>query len=235
MSATRLLLKQPTGWFAAGREVADALELLSDGAFKLYMHLCLEADRHTGRVRIDSTALTRVLRKDVASIETGLDELQHHGVCERKADQVEICDRFWPYQKQVMLAAGSPEVAFLRQAQVAFLAPACVRSTFTAADEKLARNLGRSGVTLEQLHRAIWLGCARKYVALLNGRSQRSITSLAYFASLIEEVSQPQIPSSYWEHVRRRMEELEKRWVQAANSVAATNAGSTEASSPEML
>ena len=148
---------------------------------------------------------------------------------------MEICDRFWPYQRQVSLTAGLPEVEFLRQARVAFLAPACVRSTFTAADEKLARNLGRSGVTLEQLRRAIWLGCARKYMTLLNGQSQLPITSLAYFASLIEEVRQPQIPASYWDHVRRKMKEMEKRWLQMANSVAAKNAGSAEASSPEML
>lgn len=235
MSTARLILKQPTGWFAAGREVAQALGLLSDGAFQLYMHLCLEADRHTGRVRIESAALTRILRKDAASIEAGLDELQHQGVCERQADRVEICDRFWPYQKQIALAAGPPEVEFLRQARAAFLAPACVRSTFTVADEKLAHNLGRNGVTLEQLRRAIWLGCARKYVTLLNGQSQVPITSLAYFASLIKEVSQPHIPASYWDHIRRRMEEMEKRWLQMANSVAATNAGSAEASSPEML
>ena len=46
MSAARLILKQPTGWFAAGREVVQALAVLSDGAFKLYMHICFEADRH---------------------------------------------------------------------------------------------------------------------------------------------------------------------------------------------
>jgi hypothetical protein len=235
MSAARLMLKQPTGWFAAGREVAQALALLSDGAFKLYMHLCLEADRHTGRARIESAALTRILRKDAASIEAGLDELQRQGVCERQFDQVEICDRFWPYQKQVTLAAGPPELEFLQQARAAFLAPACVCSAFTAADEKLTRNLGRSGVTLEQLRRAIWLGCARKYVTLLNGQSQVPITSLAYFASLIKEVSQPQIPASYWDHVHRRMEEMEKRWLQMAKSVAARNAGFAEASAPEML
>ena len=42
MSPPRLQLKQPTGWFAAGREFAQALTLLSDGAFKLYVHLCLQ-------------------------------------------------------------------------------------------------------------------------------------------------------------------------------------------------
>ena len=70
MSVDRLILKQPTGWFAAGREVAQALEMLSDGAFKLYMHLCLEADRHTGRVGIKPAELMRILRKDAAAIET---------------------------------------------------------------------------------------------------------------------------------------------------------------------
>ena len=34
MSAPRLHLKQSTGWFAAGREFAQALTLLSDSAFK---------------------------------------------------------------------------------------------------------------------------------------------------------------------------------------------------------
>ena len=33
--APRLRLKRPTGWFAAGQEVATALPLLSDAAFKL--------------------------------------------------------------------------------------------------------------------------------------------------------------------------------------------------------
>ena len=199
------------------------------------MHLCLEVDRHTGRVVIESAELTRVLRQDAASLEAGFGELQHQGVCERQEDQVEICDRFWPYEKQVTVVAGPPEAKFLRQARAAFLKPACVRSTFTAADEKLARQLGRNGVSLEQLRRAIWLGCARKYVALLNGRSRLPITSLSYFASLIEEVSQPQIPVSYWDHVRRRMEEMEKRWLQMANSAATTHASPAEASPPEML
>ena len=73
MSATRLILKQPTGWFAAGREVTQALSLLSDGAFKLYMHLCLQADRYTGQVAIESAELRRLLRKDATSIKAGFD------------------------------------------------------------------------------------------------------------------------------------------------------------------
>jgi len=44
-TGSRLQLKQPTGWFAAGREVACALQLLSDAAFKLFVWLCLQAER----------------------------------------------------------------------------------------------------------------------------------------------------------------------------------------------
>ena len=53
MSAPRLVLKQPIGWFAAGREFAQAMTLVSDGAFKLYVHICLKANRHTGPPQCD--------------------------------------------------------------------------------------------------------------------------------------------------------------------------------------
>ena len=193
MSAARLILKQPTGWFAAGREVAQALALLSDGAFKLYIHFCLEAERRTGRVGIDRAALSRTLRMDAESVEARLRELYFHKVCERRGDRVEICDRFWPYQKQAGGGVADAEANFIRQVREAFLKPACERSAFTAADEKLALNLCRCGVGVERLRRAIWLGCARKYLTMLNGQTRLPITSLAYFASLIDEVAQPDI------------------------------------------
>ncbi len=51
MGAPRLIFKQPTAWFAAGRKFARALTLLSDGAFRLYVYACLRAGRHTGCLR----------------------------------------------------------------------------------------------------------------------------------------------------------------------------------------
>jgi hypothetical protein len=235
MNAPRLILKQPTGWFAAGQEVAQAMTLLSDGGFKLYLHLCLQADRHTARVALNAAQWTRVLAKDSAWAEACLGELYRNKICERFSGGVEICDRYWPYQKQSSGAAAQPEVEFIRQLRTAFLKPACVRSVFTAADEKLALNLYRREVSLEQICWAIWLGCARKYVAMLNGQTRQPIASLAYFAALIEEVRQPQVPASYWDHVRWRMEELEKRWLQTASSPPAAGTALTEPSPPEML
>jgi hypothetical protein len=40
-------------WFAAcPQEVQKAIDLLSDGAFRLYMHICLNADRETGSLSV---------------------------------------------------------------------------------------------------------------------------------------------------------------------------------------
>lgn len=156
----------------------------------------MRVDAAAGRgVRLELPAvLTQVLRKDPVSIEASLGELHLNKVCARRGNRVEICDRFWPYQK-VGTGPADPEADFVRLVREAFLKPACVRSAFTAADEKLVLNLCRRGVGSEQVRRAIWLGCARKYVAMLNGQTRLPITSLAYFASLIEELDEPQIPA----------------------------------------
>jgi len=97
----------------------------------------------------------------------------------------------------------------------------CLRCNFTIADQRLARDLERQGVSLEQLQRAIWLGCARKYVAMLNGQAPMPITSLRYFSGLVEEVSQTQVPDSYWQHVRSKAGQLERQWLKRHASVAA--------------
>lgn len=82
------------------------------------------------------------------------------------------------------------------------------------ADERLAAILYRRGVTLVQLQRAIWLGCARKYVALLNGNEKAPmfITSLSYFFALVEEVDTPSVAEDYWKHMQSKVAQLERMW-----------------------
>jgi hypothetical protein len=63
MSQQRIALKNPTGWFAAGPEVTRAMALLSDGAFKVYMHICLVADRSTGSMRTGHGDIATALKK----------------------------------------------------------------------------------------------------------------------------------------------------------------------------
>ena len=39
------------------------------------------------------------------------------------------------------------------------------------------------------------------------------ITSLHYFTGLVEEVISTTVADSYWLHVRRKVEQMERRWI----------------------
>jgi hypothetical protein len=142
MSASRLLLKQSIGWFAAGREFQGALQLLSDSAFKLYVWLCLNSDRRDGTLRVEPNKLAAVLGVESRWIDAAMAELDERGVYRTDGRQIEIADRFWPYQKQnpPTPIAGDE---YVRAVRTLFTAPACVRSAFTAADERIAMDLYR--------------------------------------------------------------------------------------------
>jgi hypothetical protein len=221
MSAPRLILKQPSGWFAAGREFAQALTLLSDGAFRLYVHACLMANRHTGRLDATVDELARAMTRAPTAVAVNLDELEARAVCcvSRSGGSqlvLEIRDRFWPYQKQQPPGrAPEAEAEFVQKVRGLFLAPACVQAIFSAADEKIAAGLHRRSVSLEQITRAILLGCARKYVAMINAGVRTPITSLQYFSDIVEEVSESTIPESYWEPLRAKVARMEQQWQQA--------------------
>ena len=218
MSAPRLILKQPTGWFAAGREFAQAITLLSDGAFKLYVYACMRAGRQTGCLRATLDELARAMTRAPTTVTMNLDELEERAVCRVTRNGgpqlvLEIRDSFWPYLKQQTPGcAPEPEAEFVRKVRGLFLAPACVQASFSAADEKLALGMYRRGVSMEQITRAILLGCARKYVAMLNAGTRTPITSLQYFADIVEEVKESAIPESYWEPLRSKMARMEQQW-----------------------
>jgi hypothetical protein len=109
-------LKHPTGWFAAGPEVVRAVDVLSDGAFRLYMHFCLSADRSTGRLQVRHADLAKALRKSRRSVVTYLEELRRLNICairsavnQHAVGEIEICDAFWPYERATSLAASNDE------------------------------------------------------------------------------------------------------------------------------
>jgi hypothetical protein len=216
-----LILKQPTVWFAAGREFAQAITLLSDGAFKLYVYACLRAGRHTGCPRATPDELARAMTRAPTAVALNLDELEERAVCRviRNGGSqlvLEIRDRFWPYQRQQTPgSAPEPEAEFVRKVRGLFLAPACVQASFSTADEKIAASLHRRGVSLEQITRAILLGCARKYVAMINAGVRMPITSLQYFSDIVEEVNESAIPESYWEPLRAKVARMEQQWLNA--------------------
>jgi hypothetical protein len=212
MSRPQLVLKQSTGWFAAGWQFAQALEELSDPAFKLYAWVCLRADRHTGQVQSTASELASALKKPGHWVDSAVRELVERRVCLWKdTDVLEVADRYWPYERRCCQAESKDYVGEVRRM---LLAPACVRCNFSAADERLAQDLDQRGVSLEQLQRAIWLGCARKYVSMLNGQTSMPITSLRYFIGLVEEVGQTETPETYWQHVRSKADQLERQWLE---------------------
>jgi hypothetical protein len=212
MNGSQLRLKQPTGWFAAGREVAQALSLLSDGAFKLYMWICLNADRDLGALRVEPAPVARVLGKTEAEIRANLRDLLQAEIGQPTPDgAIQIADRYWPYERAPTSQQGEKLGAYLSQLKRAFLERRCVRSAFTAADEKTATELFHAGVAIADVEHAILLGSLRKYVALINNGGGTPITSLRYFAALFDEVKQD-ISPGYWVHVERRVRDAERQW-----------------------
>ena len=224
----RLQLKRSTGWFAAGEEMAAALAMLSDAAFKLYVWLCLNVDRHSGRMVWEAIELANQLQCDRQSVELALEELSRRQVCIRRPTaggaiakdrlSIEICDRFWPYEKMPADEMGIAQDGYVQQVRRMLQDVACIRLNFSAADERLAACYHQRGVTLVHLQRAIWLGCARKYVALLNGSEAGApmlITSLNYFAAIVEEVMSESTGEDYWKHIQGKVGQLERMWMEA--------------------
>lgn len=211
MSAARMRLKSPTGWFAAGRETEQALRLLPDGAFRLFLWICLKADRSTGSMSLDLQGFARLLDRTTDDIRRALDELVRLEVCCVLGEIILVHDRFWPYERTPALETDRSFVATIKRA---FLSHMCVTSLFTAADEKLARGWERQGIPITTVERAIVLGVARKYTALLNNGRGSAITSLEYFSGILSEVERAPVSNEYWAYVARKAKSLEAAYRQ---------------------
>jgi hypothetical protein len=212
MSPTRLELKCPSGWFAAGREVRLAATLLSDRAFKLFVWMCLHAERNSGQFRLVVADLARSLRKTEREIDLCFQELVRAGVCRLPASgSIQIQERFWPCQRNLPEGGTDDAEAYVAAIRRLFLRHDCVSSSFSPADERLAAGWCLRGVSLEQAERAIYLGVACKYAALLKNGKGSPITTLSYLENLIDEVERTDASPQYWGHVMHRTEQFERR------------------------
>jgi hypothetical protein len=216
-------LKHPAGWFAAGREVSRALQLLSDGAFKLYIHLCLTADRSTGQYRGDHADLVKALGKSRRSVVIYLEELRRQRVCATQParnqhghGKIEICDAFWPYERRPPQQKPQSLAEYTAHIRLALAGLACVKVSFSPADEKLAAALFQRQVPIEVVEHGILMGCTRKYMTLLTTPTSGLIVSLSYFQNAIEEAATSKISSDYWQYLRHRIDGLEKEWLRKA-------------------
>lgn len=209
-----------SSWFAAGPEVSRALALLSDGAFRLFMFLCLNADRKSGSISISYTSASELLKTSKRSITTYFGELRGHGVCriipaanQHGYNQIVITDEFWPYTRRTAVDEPKELTKYVQRIKSFLAARKCVKCAFSGADQKLAASYFNRKISLEQIERAIALACCNKYVSLLNGSDSGPIVSFHYFADTMEEAGDGAIQTEYWNYVMSSLQKLESQWV----------------------
>jgi hypothetical protein len=222
MSSTPLLkLKTPKGWFAAGAEMQNALMLLPDGPFKTFVYVCLHARRDTGTLETSANTLAKELAKASGTVRSHLRQLEVAGVCRCRMTQnphvrgvIEVTEAFWPYDRGEEKAGETEETTYIDTVRKRFLERACVRSSFSVSDTRLAREWYAQGIPLDKIEHTILLGCIRKYTSWRNGQSTAPIASLRYFEAALEEVRSQNVSQDYWEYLCSRLTRLERLWLQ---------------------
>ncbi len=253
MMASPATLKNPKGWFAAGAEVGQAMMILSDAAFKLFVYLCLNARRDQGIVHSTQVEMAKNLKKSHGTIRRCLREMEAAGICRchysrNPVEQgwVEITETYWPYRREDAAVATDAADRFVSEVRKILETRACIRRSFSTADEVLARQWHARGITLERIKQAVLLGCARKYSSWHNNKTYAPISTVRYFEPILDEIDRQKISDEYWDYLAWRIQRIEKLWadtyktqgqLDAVQSMAGTNtadAGSTvpDASAP---
>lgn len=211
-------LKGTSGWFAAGKSFKHAALTLSDGTFKVFAYIALEAERETGCFAITQTELARVLRKSRRAIGKYISELQQKRFCfvtpatnQHVLSIFEVADECWPYER------GGPENSteddsFVAAVRDSFLNTGCTQGKFGSSDARTAKALRRQGVSLTLLQDAINLGACRKYASWFNGGPLEQIASLRYFEPLVLELQRSPLPDGYSEHLKSKLQNLSQLW-----------------------
>lgn len=221
---SRLALKQQGVWFAAGTACRKASSLLSDGAFKLFFHLCLEADRRSGTLRATHRELAAALKKSKRAIGTYVAELESKGICnvQRAANQYAattftIADSYWPYHR-LETSDSLEEIAYMNSVREWFLSLGCVSGKFGAADLEIVRQMYRKSIPLVVVENAMLLGACRKYGSWLQGQALEPILSIRYFEALIAEIRKKPLPPGYSGYLRKKIKQLNTMWNESVKS-----------------
>jgi hypothetical protein len=211
-------IKQPKGWIAAGDGFRRASRLLSDGAFKLFVHLALEADSRTGCVQATYKDLAADLKKSKRVIGTYSAELSEKEICKIRPGEnqyckttFEICESYWPYERETHSETIESE-SYVAAVQKTYLSLGCTKAKFSAGDARKAREFEQQGVPLEVIEDAMLMGACRKYSSWLEGRDSEPIGSLAYFENLVAEVKRQPFPQGYSEYLRMKTRKFSSIW-----------------------
>jgi hypothetical protein len=231
----RLVLKEPVGWFAAGDSFRRALNMLSDGAFKLFAFLCLEADRRSGRHQATQKQLAAALRKSKRIIGSYVTELQQKEICnvhpgknQFASTVYEISDSYWPYHRSGSCQELLEQKSYVESVRECFLALGCTSGKFGAAETETAREMQRRSIPLAVIQDAMLLGASRKYNSWLNGEALEQIRSVAYFEPVIAEIQENPLPPGYSAYLRKKVRQLAGHWREPVKSRQTASKGGVQ-------
>lgn len=228
----RLVLKEPAGWFAAGDSFQRALNVLSDGAFKLFAFLCFEADRRSGRHQATQKQLAAALQKSKRIIGSYVTELQQKEICKVHPGKnqfaptvYEISDSYWPYHRPGSCQESLEQKSYVESVRDYFMALGCGSGKFRSVDEEAARAMQRRGIPLAVIEEAMLMGACRKYDSWFEGRALEPIRSMAYFESLIAEIQEKPFPPGYSAYLRKKVRQFAEIWKESLKSGKAAQGG----------
>lgn len=209
-------------FFAYGPECEYARSLLSDGAFNVYMYIVTHAQRSNGRMPYRARGLAREEDRSLGAVNTYIHEMEEKGICvfrpplnQYESGHLEICDVAWPYAKERGPEKTGEFESYKIAIREALQMRPCVLCRFSAADASFAERLFLRGITLVQITRALHLGCAAKYISLLNEPGGELISRLSYFRDVLEQVVKPASVAENWPLNAVVMTKYELGWCMA--------------------
>jgi hypothetical protein len=201
--------------------------LLSDGAFKLYISISLDADTGTGRYEATHPQLAKLLGKSKRIIGVYIREIEAKGVCsvqparnQHARTVLQVCDEYWPYIRIGNTRTGEQDVRegpYVARIRDYFLGLGCVVGSFTPADERFARELQKRGVAPERVEEAMLMSAIRKFNAWLTKGPSKPIGTLCYIESVITEIDRQPWPSGYRVYLEMKLRQFKRLWAESGS------------------
>ena len=103
---------------------------------------------------------------------------------------------------------GCGQEEYIRQVLEAYRKTPGTTGTVRRPDRMLAAQLYQRGVAVAVIENAFVLAAARRLMRPVDAPPLGTIRSLAYFLPVIEEVLDMRISPDYFQHVRRKLEQI---------------------------
>ena len=139
----KLQLKKATGWFPAGYGFLKAMTILSDGPFKVFVYLCLKADRQTATCQSSYQRLAAGVGKSRHTVEAYVAELKAKGLCTVVTSRIpyvgstiRIADEYWPFVTVGNDPAPDGSESYVGSVRRLFMALGCTSGRFGQTEER---------------------------------------------------------------------------------------------------